>query len=179
MPENCGRNGITGQAMLGTLRVKRRRWTTTLAALLAVAVAADPRVAHLAFCPANNPSAQAGRLADCKPNEACCSTGSDPHVQAVDFCLAIGTCGCCSHAPAGHQREPDARAAFVSSAPLKTGARRGDSLVPPVAGRPAFGLHLADRSAPDRRVRSSRPALQSPPNLSRPVTSRPSHSRSS
>jgi hypothetical protein len=118
-PERRGRNGITGQAMLGTSRVKWRRWTTTLAALLAVAVAADPRLAHLAFCPANSPSAQSDPQADCEPDETCCPTDSAPPAQAVDFYLAIGTCGCCSHAPAGHQREPDARSAFVSSALLK------------------------------------------------------------
>jgi hypothetical protein len=90
-----------------------------LAALVAVAVAADPRLTHLAFCPANNPSARSGPRADCKAGEACCPTDSAPHSRAVDFCLAVGTCGCCSHASAGHQGEPDARSTFVSSDPLK------------------------------------------------------------
>jgi hypothetical protein len=103
--------------MLGTSRVKRRRWTT-LVALLAVAVATDPSLTHMAFCPANNPSAQSGPRSDCKADETCCSTDS-AHAGAVDFCLAVGTCGCCSHAPAGHQGEPDARSKFASSAPLK------------------------------------------------------------
>jgi hypothetical protein len=142
--------------MLGTLRVKRRRWTTTLAALLAVAVAADPRLTHLAFCPANNPSAQAGRRADCEPDETCCTTDSAPHSRAVDFCLAVGTCGCCSHAPAGHQREPDARSTFVSSAPLKAELGAATPSFPPLLDVPPSAFALP---TPPLRTAASTPLI--------------------
>ncbi len=127
--------------MLGTLRIKRRCWTT-LAALLAVAVAADPRLTHLAFCPANNPSAHSASRSDCKADETCCFTGGDSQSQAVDYCLTVGTCGCCFHVPAGHQGEPDARSTFVSPALLKAEFGAATPSFPPLLQVPpsAFAL---------------------------------------
>jgi hypothetical protein len=127
--------------MLGSPRIKRRRWMP-LAAMLAVAVAADPRLTHLAFCPIS-PSVRSELRADCSDDEVCCSTGSCSHSQAVDnTCFAIGSCSCCSHVPPGHQGEPDARSIYVSSAPLKAELGAATPSFPPLVDAPPSAFRL-------------------------------------
>lgn len=86
----------------------------TLAALLAVAVAADPRLAHHSFCQGDRLSALSA-FAACEPDEACCPTQDAPD------CSPFDACGCCGPASPSHQGERDSRSTFVTPGPIKLG----------------------------------------------------------
>jgi hypothetical protein len=86
----------------------------TLAALLAVAVAADPRLAHLSFCQGDRPAALS-TFAACEPDETCCPP------EDASACSTLEACGCCGPASPSHQGEQDSRSTFVSPAPVKMG----------------------------------------------------------
>ena len=64
-----------------------------MATLVAVAVSADPRLAHLSFCQGEQRVALA-TPADCEPDEACCPVDAEA-------CATLDACGCCGPARCG------------------------------------------------------------------------------
>jgi hypothetical protein len=109
-----------------------------MAAVLAVVVAADPRISHMALCRSDCPPAEATLQAIAKPVRGCCSTtpASRPQPPVDDH----ETCGCdCCHVVAGYRTERDARSTFVVPAPLKVdfAAVIGTFLTFPIAPPPA------------------------------------------
>ncbi|WP_337177423.1 hypothetical protein [Paludisphaera sp.] len=89
-----------------------------MAGLVAVVVAADPRISHMALCLTDCPPAVATAPSVGEPAGKCCSTAptSRPQPPVDDH----DDCGCdCCHIVAGYRTERDARSTFVSPAPLK------------------------------------------------------------
>lgn len=117
-----------------------------MAALLAVAVAADPRISHMALCLADCPPAAATAPSVDERAPGCCSTApaSRPQPPVDDH----DDCGCdCCHIVAGYRTERDARSTFVSPAPLKL------DFPPAIATFSAFTI------APPQAVAASTPVV--------------------
>jgi hypothetical protein len=125
--------------MNGHKGTTRRRWTA-LAAVVAVLCASDARLAHLTFC--KYISALAEARSNCTSGESCCPDGLALALasSATETCFVLGTCGCCSHAPPGHQGEQDARSPLTPD-PLKVELGLALAWFPPSIDPPSLVNH--------------------------------------
>lgn len=103
--------------MRGITRILPARFMT-MAAVLAVVVAADPRISHMAMCRSDCPPASVTPSSVARSVRGCCSTLAPPRLQLLVADHEACACDCC-HIVAGYRTERDTRSTFVSPAPPK------------------------------------------------------------